>query len=382
MISPFGGSAKRSATSRAGPRTTSSKCLVSSGHTATGRSGKAAARLAGSGAGAAGLQGDAGPGQRRSSSHCARGRKRPGEGSRRMVALAEEAAADERGFDRGRSRQDRTGTPRAMAAAMGLAPGSLTPGRPASLASATRRPPRFAAAPLPCERPRCARDGSRGAPWSPWRSRRLACGACPPGSLRPPRQLPEHAQRDVLEVADRRRADREGTRPGRRRLERDEACADHPGRGAQVGRVRPRNLSRSGLSARGTTPRAGAKSSSPAAAKPPPTTTSSGSKMLLASRAQSRGVGPISVRTRALGVVLGRARTSRSPRPPAPKARAASSSAAFPDTYDSRWPWPPQLPGRPSRTTMMCRARAGADGRGRAPPSEMIPPPTPVPESA
>ena len=138
-ISPRAPSAKRSATSRAVPRTTSSCSFVSSRHTATSRSGSS------------------------SGAHRKRARQpsRRLERDQRLVAALELGAQvallarqeagetpalggqprrDQRCHDGRRAGSTSTGRPRAMHSRTSTNPGSDTPGVPASLTSATCRP--------------------------------------------------------------------------------------------------------------------------------------------------------------------------------------------------------------------------------------------------
>ena len=110
------------------------------------------------------------------------------------------------------------------------------------------------------------------------------------------RSAREHAQRDVLEVADRRRADDQpaasaavGASPSERHApprrasptrRRSAPARSAPGRATAAAR------------ARATSSRAGSSSRSPAAITPPPTTTTSGLKMLTSSRCPTPRRGP------------------------------------------------------------------------------------------
>ena len=107
MISPFGASVNRAATSRAEPRTISSKRFVSSRQTATGRSGSASAsersdpgsRLGDSNA-------TTGPLQEAVSSHRPVERlPPPRQIPDERIALADEPAGHKRGLDCGRARE-------------------------------------------------------------------------------------------------------------------------------------------------------------------------------------------------------------------------------------------------------------------------------------
>ncbi len=106
-ISPFGGSAKRSASSCAVPRTTSSNFFVSSRHTAAWRAGSAAASdRSVAGNRCADSNATAGQRQPASSSHTAASAfVAARQEAEELVALADEAGRDERRLDRRRPRQ-------------------------------------------------------------------------------------------------------------------------------------------------------------------------------------------------------------------------------------------------------------------------------------
>ena len=109
MISPFGGSAKRTASSAALPRTTSSKRFVNSRHTATSRAGsKAASERSDAGRRFGDSKATTGQVQPAVSRHSASSsprlaRQEPDE----RVPPAGEPAPDERRLDRRRARQHR-----------------------------------------------------------------------------------------------------------------------------------------------------------------------------------------------------------------------------------------------------------------------------------
>ena len=109
-------------------------------------------------------------------------------------------------------------------------------------------------------------------------------------------QRGEHAQRHVLQVADRRGAHHEAH--GAVSVEREQSGAEH---GRLVTEVRGHDPHGSRPSvagrARATTSRAGSSRRSPAATAPPPTTTTSGSSALTTPQSPEPSCRPISART-------------------------------------------------------------------------------------
>src|SRR5205823_2465450 len=88
------------------------------------------------------------------------------------------------------------------------------------------------------------------------------------------RQLAEHAQRDVVEVADRRRADRERHGyAGSSASCPTSAAPIIPASGPSSARTMRTTSRPGGIASRATISRTGSRRRSPAAAKPPPTTT-------------------------------------------------------------------------------------------------------------
>ena len=150
-------------------------------------------------------------------------------------------------------------------------------------------------------------------------------------------QLAQDAQRDVLEVPDRRRADRERHASCLvERLEREQPGADQPGVRAELGRDDPEaRRGRSPAAPRGAPPRAprGKRKLAAAVPKPPPTTTSSGPKMLtsepIAGAEEVADPGERLERVRRRPPRRGRRAARRSR--PRPRALSAARSAAFPE---------------------------------------------------
>ena len=158
---PFRRLRKRAATVDAGPRTTSSNCLVSSRQTATCRSGWASAserRLRRAGAEATRRPPPARASRAARPTAPPRAASPAREVAEKLVALGREAAGDERGLDRRGARQDGDRHSR-------LERGRDQPG--AGVADAgqagigderdARTLPRASGAPRRCGRPRCAR---------------------------------------------------------------------------------------------------------------------------------------------------------------------------------------------------------------------------------
>ena len=212
MISPFGGTLKRAASSAAVPRTTSSNRFVSSRQTANSRSGSTAASersVAGSRCGDS--KATAGQGQPRSSSHTAASRFSPArEEAEESVLLGDQSGGDERRLDRGRSGQHRHVDARVERGAHEPRPRIRHTGEPGvgdkcdplprlEPRQELGRPPRLVVLVVGEE----AGGDPVALEENPRVTRVLAehdigCG-----------ELGEDAERHILEVADRRRADRE-----------------------------------------------------------------------------------------------------------------------------------------------------------------------------
>ena len=249
MISPFGGSANRAATSRGRP----AHDLLERASSARGtrRPGAPAAAAASDAQRAGSRRGDsnatAGVRPRLPARPTARRAPRAArQVAEELVALAGEAArrrapsstADGARQDRHREPgvERRRDEPHARV---------VDPGSPASLTSATRspareprrapRPARGLVVPVVAEqRPRArCRAGRAG---------RAVCRVSSQSTTSASRSSREHAQRDVVEVPDRRRADRERHARASRSLEGDQAGADDPGLRAELAPGRSRTV--------------------------------------------------------------------------------------------------------------------------------------------
>ena len=268
VISPFGGSAKRAASSAAVPRTTSSKRFVSSRQTATAPLRDHARRATASDARQ--------PLRRLERDH----RPRP---ARELLATAPPAPARRAAGSRRTGSARRRGRSRRAPSRPPTAPGSTVTGTPASSAAATSRAPgsliarqagvaderdplaglRAAAAARPSAPPRCARGrraaarGSRGAPAG------RACAACPRRGRRPPRRA-RASTRSVTSSRFPIGVAQTASGTQRERLERDHPGADHARLDAELGLDDPHVVARRLERLDARRPRAPA----PAAARP------------------------------------------------------------------------------------------------------------------
>ena len=385
VTSPFGGCREALRQLRGGPATTSSNSFVSSRQTATERSARSPRATRASRESSWRFERDRGV--------AARGRAPPtasavtlgtGDEPDEPVPPATVAARHERGLDRGRPREAPSPRRRRRARRRSRrAPGSLTPGAPHPRRS------------RPARRLPVAGGVSRDSPLlvvlvvadQPWPGSRTApggrrCGACPRTARLGRAQLGEHAERDVLEIADRRRADRE------RHLYRSPSSASKPTRAAPTSPAsRPssaattRSRSPAGvIASRRARSAAGPRTRSPAAApKPPPTTDDSGLKMFASE--------PTAMPTNCAD--LAHSRHGRSDhRPQRPRRACGRRRPAQQGLRAAR-----RRPC-PTRTPRGARARARPDtarrrrrppcarappSRGTSRPSSTIPPPTPVP---
>src|SRR5918999_589931 len=195
-------------------------------------------------------------------------------------------------------------------------------------------------------------------------------------------KLAQDTERDVLEIADRRRADGER----HYRSNASNAIRPAPTRPASApssaGTIR--TSSRPGLSAsRATTSRAGAKRGSPAFPKPPPSTISSGLKTLTRLAMPAPRIRPSPSRASLARASPSDARRTRScPVASGPSTERATASAAVPETSASKWPRPGQSPTHvgPSYLSTMWPSSAPAPTEPRYGfPSRISPPPIPVP---
>ena len=147
-------------------------------------------------------------------------------------------------------------------------------------------------------------------------------------------QRREHAQRDVLEVADRRRADDEpaahDAHPPARRSRANTRRTEHSGLGAEArGAHRDVRRRAAPARARASTRRAGSRISSPAPITPPPTTTTSGLKMLTIEARPSPSDSPsVAARRARPRRRRARARVTSGPLDVAPVGERASEAAA------------------------------------------------------
>src|SRR3954468_9737730 len=222
VISPFGGAPNRSTSSAAVPRTTSSNRFVSSRQTATSRFASATASersVAGSRCGDS--KATAGHGQPRRSSHNAASFDSPrGRNPRKRYCSATRPEATSAVSTADAPGRTVTSTPASSAARRSRTPGSDTPGGPPAGVGPRGGPGGGEGGdPPPRLEPRqelggppslvvlVVREQPRLDPMPLEQTARVArvlaqdhvCGG----------ELGEHAQRHVLEVADRRRADRE-----------------------------------------------------------------------------------------------------------------------------------------------------------------------------
>ena len=275
-----------------------------------------------------------------------------------------------------------TASPAATHACTSTSPGSLTSGIPASLTSATTAPGAH-----PLDQPRrhaplvvrvVAHALGRHAVAVEQHLRRARVLAGDDVGLA---QRAQHAQRDVLEVADRRRADDRAVRSCRsaRPPATSSAMQAAPSIPAsapkRAGTIRTPSRRRAAR-ARATTSRAGASSSSPAAIAPPPTTTTSGLKMLtsvddaeaqaLAHERRSRRAAAVAV-VGELGDERARDLAPGGERAPEPGCRAASRATPQPVARRSRGPTrtPPGSRGSGSRPGTAARRRRRPCGRAR-----------------
>src|SRR5581483_935 len=180
-------------------------------------------------------------------------------------------------------------------------------------------------------------------------------------------ELAEDAQRDVLEVADRRRADRQRHQAELSSASKATIAAPIiPASVPSCARVIRYESRIETSTSRSDTSLAGPKMKSPAAANPPPTTIASGLKTLtrLAIPEPSFSPTPLSSSSACASPSFAR-RTRRCASAAGPKVSRASSSAALPETYDSRWPLPPHRQGTPSWTMTMWPISAPAPNQPR-----------------